>query len=278
MQTDIRLIVTDLDGTLLEKGDRVHPDNIEALRRCRAKGIKVCPVTARNWKEVAPVLRQVEFDRVCALNNGACLAELPDGKVKQEVCFTPAQVAGMVRSILALPMTFLSLMGFDYMHVIQGGGRPSWFSNYTPDEQAQMGIRMFRDAEAMMADSTDVQRLTCGVEKQAEDEARQALERMQAAFGCRTMYMEQADGDYIEISPVEADKAHAMRALCRYFGVQTAQVLAFGDNENDWGMLRQAGVSVAMGNASEKTKRIATMVTSGNREGGVAAALHSLVL
>lgn len=278
MQRDIRLIATDLDGTLLEKGDRVHPDNIEALKRCRDLGIKVCPVTARNWKEVAPVLRQVEFDQVCALNNGACLAELPNGKVKQEVRFSPEQVAGMVQTILELSMTFLSLMGFDYMHVIEGGGRPSWFSNYTPDQQAQMGIRMFPDAKAMLAGSTHVQRLTCGVEKQAEELARKALDRMQAAYGCRAMYMEEADGDYIEISPARVDKAHAMLALCRCFDVRPEQVLAFGDNENDWGMLRQAGVSVAMGNASEETKQIATMVTSGNREGGVAAALRSLVL
>ncbi len=43
---EIKLIVTDLDGTLLTKKDEVHPDNIRALRRCQERGIKVCPVTA----------------------------------------------------------------------------------------------------------------------------------------------------------------------------------------------------------------------------------------
>ena len=40
---EIKLIVTDLDGTLLTKKDEVHPDNIRALRRCQERGIKVCP-------------------------------------------------------------------------------------------------------------------------------------------------------------------------------------------------------------------------------------------
>ena len=59
MEMEIKLIVTDLDGTLLTKKDEVHPDNIRALRRCQERGIKVCPVTARNWKEIAPVLEQI---------------------------------------------------------------------------------------------------------------------------------------------------------------------------------------------------------------------------
>ena len=73
MRQDIRLIVTDLDGTLLTKADRIHPENILALQRCRQKGIKVCPVTARNWREFLPVLRQMEFDEIAALNNGASM-------------------------------------------------------------------------------------------------------------------------------------------------------------------------------------------------------------
>ena len=42
-EMEIKLIVTDLDGTLLTKKDEVHPDNIRALRRCQERGIKVCP-------------------------------------------------------------------------------------------------------------------------------------------------------------------------------------------------------------------------------------------
>lgn len=59
----------------------------------------------------------------------------------------------------------------------------------------------------------------------------------------------------------------------RHFGIDAQHVLAFGDNENDMDMLRHAGVSVAMGNANREVQQVATMVTSSNKEGGVAAAL-----
>ena len=107
---EIKLIVTDLDGTLLTKKDEVHPDNIRALRRCQERGIKVCPVTARNWKEIAPVLEQVAFDEVAALNNGACMVNLATGAVEHQLVFSKENVQGMVETICRLPYTFLSLM------------------------------------------------------------------------------------------------------------------------------------------------------------------------
>ena len=91
------------------------------------------------------------------------------------------------------------------------------------------------------------------------------------------MFMEEADGDYIEISPMQADKADALEQLCQHFGICAENVLAFGDNENDIEMLRHAGVSVAMGNASREVQQVATMVTTSNREGGVAAAIQALI-
>ena len=72
-------------------------------------------------------------------------------------------------------------------------------------------------------------------------------------------------------------QAFAMEQICRHFGIDAQHVLAFGDNENDMDMLRHAGVSVAMGNANREVQQVATMVTSSNKEGGVAAALQSLI-
>lgn len=277
MRGKIELIVTDLDGTLLTKKDEVHPDNIRAIQRCRERGIKVCPVTARNWKEIAPVLEQVAFDEVAALNNGACMVNLSTGTVERQLAFCKENVEGMVETICRLPYTFLSLMGVDYMHILETAGTISWFSNYDEQERRQMGIQAFADAATLVRESADVQRLTCGIQKQGEERAKQALRSMQEQYGCRTMFMEEPDGDYIEISPVQANKAFAMEQICRHFGIDAQHVLAFGDNENDMDMLRHAGVSVAMGNANKEVQQVATMVTSSNKEGGVAAALQTLI-
>ena len=84
-----------------------------------------------------------------------------------------------------------------------------------------MGIRAFSDAGMLVRESVDVQRLTCGIQKQGETSAEKALRDMQAQYGCRMMFMEEADGDYIEISryrqtkPLLCSRFAAILALMR---------------------------------------------------------------
>ena len=278
MRQDIRLIVTDLDGTLLTKADRIHPENILALQRCRQRGIKVCPVTARNWREFLPVLRQMEFDEVAALNNGASMVGLPSGKIRENIVFSTEQLTGLVESILTMPISYLCVMGMEYNHCLEGKGAPAWFHFYTQEEKDRFGIRPFADEKELLQKSREVVRINCGLKKGHEQQLREALAKLEDVYKCKTMFMEEETGNSIEISPEGADKARAMEKLCRYFGVEENQVLAFGDNENDMEMLRRAGISVAMGNANRAVKNSATMTTGTNKQGGVAAALEALGL
>ena len=278
MRQDIRLIVTDLDGTLLTKADRIHPENILALQRCRQKGIKVCPVTARNWREFLPVLRQMEFDEIAALNNGASMVGLPSGKIRENIVFSTEQLTGLVESILTMPISYLCVMGMEYNHCLEGKGAPAWFHFYTQEEKDRFGICPFADEKELLRESREAVRINCGLKKGHEQQLRKALAKLEDVYKCKTMFMEEETGNSIEISPERADKAHALEKLCRYFGVEENQVLAFGDNENDMEMLRRAGISVAMGNANRAVKNSATMVTDTNKQGGVAAALERLGL
>ena len=64
---------------------------------------------------------------------------------------------------------------------------------------------------------------------------------------------------------------------CNHLGITTDQVVAFGDSENDIEMFRAAGASVAMGQADEHTKAVATHVTGRNDEAGVAQAVYRIL-
>lgn len=71
-----------------------------------------------------------------------------------------------------------------------------------------------------------------------------------------------------------ATKGSAVRFLEDYFGVQTNEVIAFGDNFNDLDMLEHAGLGVAMGNAPNEIKQAANVVTVTNNEDGLALILE----
>ena len=82
---------------------------------------------------------------------------------------------------------------------------------------------------------------------------------------------------YLEVIPRAIDKGRGLVQICRALGLRPAEVIAFGDAENDIPMLRTAGVGVAMGNADAAVKAAADRVTRSNNEDGIAAALEELL-
>ena len=81
-----------------------------------------------------------------------------------------------------------------------------------------------------------------------------------------------------EISDPNVNKGNAVRALCRHYGMDTADCIAFGDSMNDAEMLRTAGIGVAMGNAPEQVQALADLVCDRCECDGIAKALKELDL
>jgi Cof subfamily protein (haloacid dehalogenase superfamily) len=83
--------------------------------------------------------------------------------------------------------------------------------------------------------------------------------------------------NYLEIVPIGVDKAKALVKLANSLGIELSQVAALGDGQNDIEMLREAGLGIAMGNASDAVKSAADWITGTNDEDGVAQAVRRLV-
>jgi len=86
-----------------------------------------------------------------------------------------------------------------------------------------------------------------------------------------------AIGGMLEILPLGASKGQAMGWLLNHMGVDAADVVAFGDGENDIEMLQAAGLGVAMGQAGEKVSEVADATTLSNDEDGVAHAIEAIL-
>ena len=81
----------------------------------------------------------------------------------------------------------------------------------------------------------------------------------------------------IEINSKDATKGNALKKLAEYLDIPISQTMAFGDDFNDITMLKTAGIGVAMGNADEKVKQVADLVTDGCDNSGVAHAIKRLI-
>ncbi|MNI91242.1 putative phosphatase [compost metagenome] len=80
-----------------------------------------------------------------------------------------------------------------------------------------------------------------------------------------------------QISGKQASKESGIKKLCEIYGVSTEDTICFGDDSNDMGLFQLCGRSVAMGNAIEELKSIATEVTASNDEDGVAQVLEMML-
>ena len=82
---------------------------------------------------------------------------------------------------------------------------------------------------------------------------------------------------FLEFLNPKADKWYAIDALAKYLGIKNEEIMTFGDAHNDYLMVKNAGLGVAMGNGIDELKKIAKFVTVPNYENGVAYALNKFV-
>ena len=76
---------------------------------------------------------------------------------------------------------------------------------------------------------------------------------------------------------LQADKGLALEDLSARLGVLKEEILAIGDNENDLGMLRSSGITVAMGNSTDSVKKMAMILTDTNEEDGAAKVIEEIL-
>ena len=103
------------------------------------------------------------------------------------------------------------------------------------------------------------------------------VQKQIAAFLPESLTVVQTAAFYLEVIPRVINKGQGIRDICKVLQITPAEVISFGDAANDIPMLVEAGVGVAMGNASDAVKQAADLVTLSNNEDGIAAALEKLL-
>ena len=103
----------------------------------------------------------------------------------------------------------------------------------------------------------------------------QVLRRIRPIEGIRIIFPWPTD---LEITSDRADKGEALLDLCTRLDIAREETMAIGDGNNDLGLMRAAGFSVAMGNSDEDVKEAADYVTDDNEHDGVATAIRKYVL
>jgi hydroxymethylpyrimidine pyrophosphatase-like HAD family hydrolase len=256
-----RLVALDVDGTLMRSDNTLSARNARALARALAAGWRVVLATGKPPWAVEPLARQLGLPGPHIVANGSALwrqgrplevlARIPDGGVRTALAFAARH--GIPRAVSGPRGVFTQA----------GWGVPELTAALR--EVGEAPPTVVADAVGAEPEPWKVILIL------RQGEPHPPAPEVEGGRWVRT------HPAFYETLPRGASKGAALELLCARLGVAPADVVAFGDGENDLEMLRWAGLGVAMAHAPEALRRAAAQVTAGNDEDGVAVVLERLL-
>ncbi|MEU2286563.1 Cof-type HAD-IIB family hydrolase [Streptomyces sp. NPDC013178] len=255
---DIRLIVTDMDGTLLDD-DKQVPDGLwEVLALLRERGVLFSPASGRQYATLAREFAEVADGMVFIAENGTYVVR--DGKELSSDPLDPAVVTRVVAAVRRL-----AAGGVDVGAVVCG--KRSAYVERT-DEAFLAEVRRYyvrhEVVEDVAAVEDDIIKVALFDFGSAEETTAPAL----APFA-DTHQVVVSGEHWVDVMNRTANKGAALRRLQRELGITPAQTLVFGDYLNDLEMLDAADWSFAMANAHPEVVRRARHLAPANNDNGV---------
>jgi Cof subfamily protein (haloacid dehalogenase superfamily) len=272
----IRLLATDIDGTLLNPQFQISEGDLVALRRAHAAGVEIVLVTGRRHTFALPIARQLGFDLWLISSNGAVTRSLAGGSFHRDLmpAATCRRLCGAMRefrgnTVLTFDNETKGAIVLERMDEL-GSSIRRWLEKNMEYIEFVVPIE-----DALVNDP--VQAMFCGTTARMT----QALRALEGAgmdgsvTVLRTEYPER-DLSMIDVLNAGCSKGHALERWATHRGYRREEVMAVGDNHNDIEMLEFAGHPVIMGNACEELRSRGWTVTLGNDECGVAAAVETV--
>lgn len=262
----MRLLATDLDGTLLGHDGSISQRNIDALRAAKDAGWLVVLASGRPPFMVVDIVRELA-DSVShgVLANGSIICTFPDGRSLHSIRFEVSKAIDVVEKLRAADSGYGFAMATD-----AGFAHERGFAERMPSAQQ---VPPTDDVLGIARDATEAIKLMVF---HRHHTGHQLLDLLPLALG-NELSVTHMGADCVEVGPAGIDKATGLAWLCRYLDVDPADVVAFGDEYNDHEMLRWAGLGIAMDNAHQITKELADEVTLANTDDGVAVAVERIL-
>lgn len=266
----IRLIATDLDGTLIGADGQVSARTRAALDAARDAGIRTVPVTARQPIGLRPIAAQAGFDDWALCGNGAYGVHLTTGEhlFAEEI---PAEVQQELAEALlaAIPgLAFASVRDAGEGFVAQEGyAALAQLSDHKRDPATMGGVPL---ADVLAAPSLKL------VIRHPSVPIPEIFEALQA-LGLTGFEATLSGAPFVEVMAQGVTKAAGIAQVCARLGIDRHEVLAFGDALNDLEMLEWAGHGVAVANAIDVVRDAADEVTASNDDDGVAIVIQRML-
>jgi Cof subfamily protein (haloacid dehalogenase superfamily) len=268
MRPVVRLIASDIDGTLIAGGRDASARTLAALRAAEAAGISVVLVTGRPPRSARVIAEAlgVRGTTICA--NGALIVDMPAVRVVRDVRIDGALAAALVAELSAA----IPGIAFAWERGLEWGRDEAWpfIARGPVDKSLPAGIVGPVYQHAAMG----ISKMISYVDGADPD---LTVQRVREVLAERAEVSTATSPPLAEITARGCDKRDALEWVCRRLNIDRAEVLAIGDAPNDLPMLLWAGRGIAMGNSHATVLEAVSERTRTHEEDGFAAVLEGVL-
>jgi Cof subfamily protein (haloacid dehalogenase superfamily) len=265
--TPIRLVIADVDGTLVTQEKLLTQRAIEAVSRLHEAGIQFTITSGRPPSGMAMLIDPLKLTQPLAAFNGGVLIQ-PDLKTVVDQKFLPAGIPeNVIAAIETHGLDVWLYTDIDWFvrdpnapHV----AREQWTVKFPPTVVKSFAGLLGRVAK-IVGVSDDFTRVA-----QCEKDVQRT--------GGTSISAARSQPYYLDVTHPQANKGEVVLSLSKLLNIPAEQIATLGDMPNDILMFKKSGVSIAMGNASPEVQASATYVTATNEDEGFAKAIEKFVL
>jgi Cof subfamily protein (haloacid dehalogenase superfamily) len=260
--SDIRLVATDMDGTLLNSKHEIHESFFPVFRKLKDHGIIFVAASGRQYFNLAKALEKVKDEVIFAAENGSYVVfqdqEIHIQAIDHEI------VKELVLKSREIPNTYPIICGKKKAYV--ESDEPEFINH----------LKLYFERYEIVKDLTEIEddqflKFTLCDLAGSEVNSYPHYKHYE-----KSLQVKVSGPIWLDISHRDANKGKAMEVLQKKFNVSFEQTMVFGDYLNDLEMLGKAHYSYAMANAHPDIKKIARFIAKSNDENGVVEVLSEL--
>ena len=268
----IKCIALDLDRTTLDSQGHLSEENRTAIESAVADGVHVVVASGRSLDSLPAEITDITGIRYAITSNGAAVYDLSERKCLRQFKMTPASVEDILRHM-------------EPERVKDVYGNASEISEAEMSE-IEISYEAFIDGKAFAESRYVADPVRFGAMPQAisyiqgtrapvEDMKRKLWKNLQESV--RDVYITSSVRQLLEISHRDAGKESGAKFLLEYLGLTREELAAFGDGDNDSGLLKYAGIGFAVANASLECRDAADEIVASNDDNGVAQGINKIL-
>ena len=265
---DIRLLLSDVDGTLVTNDKVLTDASKAAVRALRAAGIDFALTSSRPPRGMRMLVEPLSVTAPLAGFNGGVLMDPKDWSILESHAVDPKAAASVVELLIKRDLDVWVYTEDDWFVCDPKGAhveRETFILQLPPKVVSRFDAEQTDHAFKVVGVSDDRAILAA------------AAEAAQALLG-GTASASRSSGHFLDITHPLANKGYVVEAMARRLGLRTDQIATIGDSDNDTLMFAKGGFSIAMGNADDDVKAKAGVATDTNENDGFAKAVKQFLL